>query len=274
MKSSTRKQAYDIEFDYLEYRGLSVRYARRCADSSHLPMLIFNGIGQSIEVMEPIIEEFDDREIVIFDVPGTGKSDTPALPWRMKQHAKLAAALLEELDHPTVDVMGFSWGGTLAKHFCRYHSNRVNKLILAAAPPGNLMIPGNPGVYLRVMNPKRFHQKDYMRSIAPHIYGGDVRHSLDVVDKNASRLIPPNPKGYLFQGISMYGTASLLWLSRLKQPTLILQGVDDPMVPNLNALMVNALLPNSQLEFVGCGHMFMLTRLKEIAPKINAFLDA
>lgn len=263
----------DMRYHFFEYRGLSIRYAVRTnAKSVGKPLLLFNGVGQSIEVMKPIIDALSRHSIVIFDVPGTGKSEPPRYPWRMRQHSGLAAALLDELGYETVNVMGFSWGGTLAQQFSLWHRERVERLILAAAPPGNLMVPGGLGVYLRMMNPLRFSQKGYMRKIAPAIYGGEVRNSLAIVDENATRLIPPSARGYLFQGLSMAGTINLAWLWRLKQPTLILQGMDDPMIPNINAKLMHALIPNCQLRFVGCGHMFMLTKLDEIVPVINAFL--
>lgn len=264
----------DLKFDYIEYKGLSIRYATRSAGKDSKPLLMLNGIGQSIEILEPVIDALEQYYVIAIDVPGTGKSDTPKFPWLMKQHADLVAHLLTELGIERTDVMGFSWGGILARFFCRYHSTKANRLILAASPPGYFMFWGSPGVYLRMMNPRRFHQKGYMRSIAPFIYGGDVRHSFKVVDQNASRLIPPSSKGYIFQALSSYGTAPLFWVSKLRQSTLILQGVDDPMVPNINALIEKKLFADSKLEFFGCGHLFMLTRLDEMVPKINEFLAA
>ena len=56
--------------------------------------------------------------------------------------------------------------------------------------------------------------------------------------------------------------------------TACFDGSDDPMIPNINARAMAALIPDSRLEFVDCGHMFILTKLKEVAPKIESFLCA
>jgi poly(3-hydroxyalkanoate) depolymerase len=261
-----------IKYHSFNYHGLSIRYAVRQGKPDNLPVLIFNGVGQSIEVLIPVIEALKEREIIVIDVPGTGKSDTSLLPWRFRRHAKLAAAVLDRLNHPQVNVIGFSWGGVLAQQFAYSYPDRCKKLVLAASPPGNLMFPGNPMVYLRMANVRRFWNKVYMRSVAGLIYGGTVRHSLKEVDKTAQRLIPPTQRGYLYQAATMYGSINLAWLWRLKQPTLILQGSDDPMIPNINAHAMAALIPDSRLEFIDCGHMFILTKLKVVASKIESFL--
>ncbi len=270
----TTKKAPAIEYHSFDYQGLSIRFAVRRGKPDKMPLLLFNGVGQSIEVLIPVIDAMKDQEIIVIDVPGTGKSDTPLLPWRFRRHAKLAVSVLDRLNYPQVNVIGFSWGGVLAQQFAYSYPERCKKLVLAASPPGHLMIPGNPRVYLRMANVRRFWQKAYMRSVAGLIYGGTIRHSLKEVDKTAQRLIPPTKRGYFYQAVSMYGTINLAWLWRLKQPTLILQGVDDPMIPNINARAMAALIPDSRLEFIDCGHMFILTKLKEVAPKIENFLCA
>jgi pimeloyl-ACP methyl ester carboxylesterase len=41
------------------------------------PLLIFNGIGANLELLEPFVEALGDVEVIIFDVPGVGGSPTP-----------------------------------------------------------------------------------------------------------------------------------------------------------------------------------------------------
>jgi pimeloyl-ACP methyl ester carboxylesterase len=72
----------------------------------------------------------------------------------------------------------------------------------------------------------------------------------------------------------MWGWTSLTWLWRLQQPTLIIQGEDDPMVPNANAHLMACLLPTSPLEVVDCGHMLILTRVPQVSRMVKNFLMA
>ncbi|CAN0603042.1 unnamed protein product [Ectocarpus sp. 12 AP-2014] len=133
------------------------------------------------------------------------------------------------------------------------------------------MIPGKPGVYLRLLNFRRFWESDYMHKIAGHIYGGDVRKDPAAVDEFMELLRAPSRKGYLFQALSMAGWSALPLLPRIKVPTLILQGDDDPMIPNINARLMAHLIPDSRLEMLDCGHLFLLTRMKHVSPLIREF---
>jgi pimeloyl-ACP methyl ester carboxylesterase len=71
------------------------------------------------------------------------------------------------------------------------------------------------------------------------------------------------------------GWSSLLWLSRLSQPTLVLAGDDDPIVPLVNGRILARRIPNARLHVVpGGGHLFLLERPAELASLVVAFLSA
>ncbi len=70
----------------------------------------------------------------------------------------------------------------------------------------------------------------------------------------------------------MTGWTSLPWLWTLKQPTLILAGSDDPIVPPINARVMARLIPNARLEILDDGHLFFVTRPIETAAIIEKFL--
>lgn len=49
------------------------------------------------------------------------------------------------------------------------------------------------------------------------------------------------------------------WLWRIKHPTLVLAGNDDPLVPLVNARLHAWLLKDSRLHVFDDGHLFLLT---------------
>ena len=152
--------------------------ARRCGSASGAattarpPLLIFNGIGANIELVEPFLDALDGPEAVVFDVPGVGGSPAPTLPYRPSTLARLAARLLDQLGHDQVDVLGVSWGGALAQQFAFQQGERCRRLVLAATSPGHLMVPGKLTVLLKMATPRRYKDPDYMRRVAGDIYGG------------------------------------------------------------------------------------------------------
>ena len=79
--------------------------------------------------------------------------------------------------------------------------------------------------------------------------------------------------GYYLQLAAVWGWTSIHYLHTIRQPTLILAGRDDPLVPLLNARLMHALLPKGELHVFDCGHLFLMTRQQESARVINEFLD-
>ena len=79
--------------------------------------------------------------------------------------------------------------------------------------------------------------------------------------------------GYYLQIAAATGWTSVHWLSRLKQPTLVMAGRDDPLIHMFNARLMRLLIPNSELKVFDCGHLFLMTRPDESVRAINEFLD-
>ena len=83
----------------------------------------------------------------------------------------------------------------------------------------------------------------------------------------------PSLSGYLAQLYAIAGWTSLPWLGRLRQPTLVLAGDDDPIVPSVNGRMLARLIPDARLHVVpGGGHLFLLERPREMAALVTEFL--
>ncbi len=77
-----------------------------------VPLLLINGIGASLELLEPFVDKLDPAiEVIRFDVPGVGGSPLPARPYRFTGLCGLIGAMLTQLGYDTVDVLGISWGG-------------------------------------------------------------------------------------------------------------------------------------------------------------------
>lgn len=238
------------------------------------PLLMFNGIGANLELGQPFLDALQGSGAIIFDVPGVGGSPLPALPYRPRTLCRWAKRLCEILGHEQVDVSGVSWGGGMAQQFAFQYPQMCRKLVLVATSAGFTMIPGKPSVLSKMASIKRYTDKGYMRSIAAEIYGGDFRGDTNYISDHAANMRPQSQTGYMYQLICMMGWTSAPWLWSLRQPTLIYSGTDDPLIPVANAKLLASLIPDSTLELVDNGHLFLVTRPTESAAVIEAFLDA
>ena len=262
----------DIEVRQILISGQSLQVAIRHGSGDQPPLLLFNGIGANWELAKPFLEALTHTTAIIFDVPGVGGSPVPSLPYRPSTLARLAAGLVAELGYSEIDVAGVSWGGGVAQQFAHQYPKLCRRLVLAATSPGAIMVPAGPSVLWKMATPRRYTDKDYMSKVAPEIYGGDFRKDPSLIDAHASAMRGARNRGYLYQLLAMTGWTSLPWLWSLPQPTLILMGSDDPLVPPINGRILARLIPNAQLRMIDDGHLFMVTRPAETARFIEEFL--
>ena len=243
-------------------------------DPDRPPLLLCNGIGASLELLEPFVAALDPAiEVIRFDVPGVGGSPTPPLPYPFPLLARLVGRLLDELGHQRVDVLGISWGGGLAQQLALQNPHRCRRLVLVATATGWTMLPAHPRVLVRMATPRRHRDPGYARAVAGDIYGGSLRDRPDRVHGLITEHDrPASGRGYLYQLAAGVGWTSLPFLPLIRQPVLVLAGADDPLIPLVNARLMARLLPNARLHVYPDGHLGLLTRRTELAPLIADFL--
>jgi poly(3-hydroxyalkanoate) depolymerase len=237
---------------------------------------LVNGIGAAFESFDPLVDALDpDRPVIRFDPPGAGGSPVPTWPYRLPGLARTMLALLDVLGIERVDVLGVSWGGGVAQQFAWTARDRCRRVVLVATGTGSLMVPARPRVLARMATPRRYIDPDFLRRVGPGIYGGIARHDPDT----AARLLHTHSRagsyrGYAFQLLAAAGWTSIGFLPFLRQPTLLLTGDDDPLIPTVNGRLLAALIPRSRLHVYPGGHLELIARPERLAPRIEEFLDA
>ncbi|NNC52976.1 MAG: alpha/beta fold hydrolase [Erythrobacter sp.] len=257
-------------------RTLRVAHWRLDKPSDHPPLLFFNGIGANIEAVAPLAEMLTERGFVMFDMPGTGESPDPTIPYNPFTMSWTATQILDRLGLEEVDVMGVSWGGAMAQHYALQYPGRTRRLVLVATTAGMLMVPGNPAALTKMANPRRYIDPKFMNEHFQTLYGGvDKDGAAHQKDSHIGRLKPPSPRGYFYQLIAMLGWTSLPALPFLNKEVLIMMGDDDQIVPLVNGKILNTAIRNSRLEVIaGGGHLFLLTHADESVAALREFLDA
>jgi pimeloyl-ACP methyl ester carboxylesterase len=135
------------------------------------------------------------------------------------------------------------------------------------------MVPARLGVLSKMLTPRRYRDPAYAKAIAPELYGGRMRRRPEEVRRvtyEQERL--GSSTGYFLQLLAGIGWSSLPALPLIRQPTLILAGNDDPLIPLVNARIMRALMPNATLHVYGDGHLGLLTSADELGPLVSRFL--
>ena len=146
-----------MEIRQVDVYGSTIRVAIWPGDREKSPLLMFNGIGASLEMLVPFADALGDIETIAFDVPGTGESSQPVMPYRLWMLSMLASRLLGKLGYDKVDVLGVSWGGAFAQQFALQNPKRCRRLVLAATAQGFLMMPGKLSVLAKFFKIGRAH---------------------------------------------------------------------------------------------------------------------
>ena len=255
--------------------GQPLRVNVRAGRGSGVPLLLINGIGASLELLQPFVDELPaSLEVIRFDPPGVGGSPVPALPYRFGGLSRLIARMLTTLGYDRADVLGISWGGAVAQHFAAFQRRRCRRLVLVSTATGSLMVPARPAVLARMLTPRRYLDPGYLQSVAPVLYGGSARTRPERVREymhSDSRV--GSPQGYLYQLAAGAGWTSLPFLPLIRQPTLIVAGDDDPLIPLANARLLHTLIPRSRLHVYSGGHLGLVTEAAELAPVVSRFLE-
>jgi poly(3-hydroxyalkanoate) depolymerase len=241
---------------------------------SGVPLVLCNGIGASLEVLDPLLAHLDpDTTVVRFDVPGTGGSPDSPLPYGFPYLSVVLGMLLRKVGIAgPVDVLGLSWGGALAQQFAFQNPRRCRRLILVSTGTGAIMVPGGPAILAKMVTPRRFLDHDYAASIAGDIYGGTVRDDPSMIKRLFDRqLMAGSRVGYLHQLLAGAVWTSLFALPLVRQQTLIIAGLDDPIIPVVNARIMGWLLPHATVHLHRGGHIDLITNAAELAPAIELF---
>ena len=266
------------EIRFADVDGIRLRIAVADGDDARPPLLLITGIGASLDIAAPFERELNNHGLatISYDAAGVGESTQYTWPRRMSGVARTAERLLDVLGHDVVDVFGVSLGGVVAQQLAHQAPHRVRRLILAATGPGLGGVPGSPKVLWTLATPRRYYQPDYYRRVAGAIYGGLARQDPDALLHGSIARFQHRPtvRGYAAQLYSIAGWTSVPWLWRIRQPTLVLAGDDDPIVPLINGRILAWLIPHAHLRVVpGGGHLFVLEHPEAVAGQVAEFVS-
>ena len=250
--------------------------ASSAVDPDALPLVLVNGIGANLEMWEPLRRRLLRRSVVL-DLPGTGGSSTPVLPLSIADSARLVLQVLDHLGIDQVDVLGFSFGGSVAQELARQAPRRVRRLVLVSTSCGWGSVPGSPLALALLGVPLRYYSPSFFKATAPILVGGRGARDEAFLDRQARKRAarPPSVVGYWYQLWAASTWSSWAWLHTLQQPTLVVAGDRDLVVPSINARLMVARLPDGRLRtWATGGHMLLLDSAARVAPVVEEFLAA
>lgn len=264
-----------MEDTFVRAHGLKVRIRRRPVEGQ-TPLLLINGLGGCLEAWEPLTRMLPGRDIIAIDHPGTGLSSAPNYVMSMLELALFYVEVLEIYDIEKVDVLGFSFGGTIAQEIVNSFPWVVNSLLLVASAPGRGGFPADPLTIMLAANPMRYQIPLVRELSAPMVYKGRAGRDPSLFKNELAGWYAQRPTmlGVAAQVAAFSSWSSMPWLASIEVPTLVLAGGDDPMAPASNSTLMASIITGSELHILDrAGHLFLFDEPETSSNLITGFLD-
>jgi pimeloyl-ACP methyl ester carboxylesterase len=217
-------------------------------------LLLLGGIWGEVTAWHRLRPYLDGFRTIAFDAPGIGDTEIPAYPMSLPALARFAVAVLDAVGERRAHVLGVSFGGMIAQQMATIAPDRVDRLVLVSTSSGMPHLSGQPAALLRLMVPL---PTDHTGRAAGQTFGGRIRRDPAVFGR------------LRLSGLTGWWGAP--W--SIRQPTLVLTGDDDPIVPAANSRVLASLIPGARLEVVpGGGHLMLFDSPGEVGPRVAGFL--
>jgi pimeloyl-ACP methyl ester carboxylesterase len=197
------------------------------------------------------------REVILFENAGVGRS-SGAVPETVSGMAEHAFAFLNGLDLKTCDVVGFSLGGIVAQQMALDRPSVFRRMILVAtAPRGGEDIMhlekaslaryfGDPDLQGYPLLQKIFFAPTETSQAAGAAFVARLEQR---TEDREPRSGPAVAKAQIaaFREWERFPGQRFADLGRVRQPTLVVNGVHDEMIPIANSYWLGENLPNAVL---------------------------
>ena len=250
-------------------------------------LLLHGGPGADHSIFKPAYSQLADiMQVVYFDHRGDGRSDgrDDSEHWRLSQWGNDVKSLCDALEIERPIVMGVSFGGYVAMSYALRHPDHPAKLILCstAASPSKKDIQvevferlggAEAGEAARAFleDPTRDATRDFRRLCGPLYHRSPHDRDIDARTIWNARLMAEFRRG------ERETMNFLPELHRIKCPTLVMVGEDDPMTPVPCSEEIVAALPPDLVRFerfAGAGHGIVADQPERFFEVLRAFIAA
>jgi len=283
---TTSASNIDAPTQFLESGNQKYAY-RRFGQGQGRPLLCLQHFTGTLDNWDPAVTDplAVGREVILFDNAGVGRS-TGTVPKTVAGMAQHALAFLDGLSITSCDVLGYSLGGMVALQMVQDRPSIFRRLVLVGtAPRGgeDIMHLEKPRISKYTQDPKLQAQgyavlQKIFFALTPSSQGAGEAFIGRLMQRRSDRDPPAGPEVAgaqmaAFREWEHFTGERFADLKDIKQPTLVVNGIYDDMIPVSNSYWLSQYLPNAVLmTYPDSGHGSLFQFHESFTRQVTEFL--
>ena len=241
------------------------------------PVLLIHGFAEDGNIWENQVTRFKEvYQLIVPDLPGSGKSDFIPEVFTMEDHADMLVELLKAEKIEAADVVGHSMGGYIALAFAEKHPEMMNSLCLFHS---SSYADNEEKIATRqkaIQFIKQNGSLKFLQQATPNLFSDNTKQRKpDMVEEIINRYSNFNPNSlvHYYEAMIQRPDRSEV-LRKFAKPVLIIAGDHDTAVPPKHSLEQSYLPELSYFQALkNSGHMGMLEEPGESNQVLGEFLN-
>ena len=232
-----------------------IRFAyRRFGKPSGVPLLFNQHFRGTMDYWDPAVTDglAGNREVILFNNAGVSSS-SGKVPTSFQEMGANAIAFIKALGLSRVDVLGFSIGGMVAQEIIAQAPDLVRRLILIGTGPrgADMSTSRSADIFAGAYDPPEHLWLAVHFSPSPSSRAAGLAFlKRKLLRKDRDPEVSEEAAAAQREAIGKYiapAESVLDSLKDIRQPTLIVQGSNDVIIPTVNSYLLQQNLPNAQL---------------------------
>ncbi|WP_462250681.1 alpha/beta fold hydrolase [Ekhidna sp.] len=264
--------------------GMNVHFRDEGNPNDSIPIVLIHGTGSSLHTFDDWPEFLkQEYRVVRMDLPAYGLTGPfPDRDYSIKKYVEFIKHFLDEKGIEKCILGGNSLGGEISWRFTTVYPEMVDKLILIDAAGYPFKAQSVPLAFrvARIPVIKNMFTfitpKSIARSSVENVYADKSKVTDELADRYFELTLRAGNRQAFVDRLSMERpTDAYQYISEIKQPTLVLWGDQDLLIPVENAELFHKDLPNDTLVILeNAGHVPMEEVPLRSVKVVRSFLDA
>jgi len=238
---------------FVEANGIRFAY-RRFGKTGGVPLVFNQHFRGTMDYWDPAVTDglAKNREVILFNNGGVSSS-SGQVPTSFQETGANAIAFIMALDLTKVDVLGFSIGGMVAQEITAQAPDLVRRLILVGTGPrgADMSTSRSAEIFAGTYDPPEHLWLAVHFSPSPSSRAAGLAFlKRKLLRQDRDPEVSEEAAAAQREAVGKYtapGEGVLAYLRDIRQPTLIVQGGNDVIVPTVNSYTLQQNLPNAQL---------------------------